>query len=401
MTRTTVLLLAAVVLLSSVPVAVTADSTQPVTLTISVVDRTGNPVADATVQATWDGGSTTETTRSNGKTLIDVPSGARVELNVTSDQYIRNTNYVIRHASSGDVQVTVAEKGSATVTATNNQGQTITDAHVRMWQDGTRVVDARTNAKGVYKTDAIEQGEYQLFVFKEGYLRNSTRLQVDGDVSQSLSIEQGSVTATFRVTDDHFESPRPLENASIDVKGVASGVQTLGNGENTLSVPVNDVYDVTVTKSGYQTATERLRVNEDATSLNVSIQRTPAISIDSLSDRIVVGENVSIDVTDEYGTPVANASVTVDGASVGETDADGALTFGIDTAGNHTVEATAGDLTDTATIEGIDPDAKQTTTQSQQTAGTTSGESNGSGPGFTPLVALAAVLLAAAMLARR
>src|SRR6056297_2767606 len=172
MTRTTALLLTVVVLLSGVPMTATAQTTQDVTLTISVVDRDGDPVAEAGVEATWDGGNATETTRSNGQALIDVPSGANVEIDVTSDEYIRNTDYDIESASAGDVEITVAEKGSATVEVTNEQGTPVQGAWVRLWQDGTRVVNERTDENGVHETDAIEQGEYHLFVFKEGYLRN-------------------------------------------------------------------------------------------------------------------------------------------------------------------------------------------------------------------------------------
>lgn len=401
MTRTIALLLTAVVLLSGVPMTAAAETTQQVTLTISVVDRNGDPVADATVEATWDGGNATETTRSNGKTLIDVPAGANVEIDVTSEAYIRNTDYEIESASAEEVEITVAEKGSATVEVTNKQGKPVADAWVRMWHDGTRVINERTNDNGVHQTKAIEQGEYQINVFKEGYLRNSTTLQVDGDVSDSLSIEQGSVTVTFSVTDGHFDPAKPLENASLDVKGVASGVQTLGNGENTLSVPVNSDYDVSISKQGYETAERRLSVDEEPTSLAVSIKRTPAISIDSLADRIVVGENVSIDVTDEYGTSVENASVTLDGETVGKTDADGKLAFTIDNEGEHTVQASADGLLATAKIEGVDPSAKNTDSETTATATNESEGSSGGGPGFTVVLALVGVLLAVGLLARR
>lgn len=403
MTHTKALFLTAVILLAGVPSAVAAQQTDDVTLTVTVVDTDGNTISGATVEATWDGGSATDTTRANGQALIDVPRGSTVAIDVANQEYIRNTDYVVENATEQSVNVSVAKKGTATVTVTGTQGEPISNAWVRLWQDRTRIVSERTNESGIHRTKPIEQGQYQLYVFKEGYLRNRTTLQVTGNVSDSLSIEQGSVTVTFRVTDDHFDPPAPVQNATLDVTGVAQGVKTLGNGESTLSVPVNDAYDVSVTKPGYQAVDRRLGVREAATSMNLTIQRTPAISIDSLADRVVVGENVSIHVSDEYETPVENATITLDGESVGQTDATGALIFRVEGPGTHTVRATADGLETTATIQAgeLATESPATSTTTDETTSTATETSTGFGPGFSPVVALLGVLLAVALLSRR
>ncbi|MFB6142958.1 MAG: hypothetical protein ABEJ30_06405 [Halorientalis sp.] len=91
MRRTLTLAVVAVTVLSLLPLA-TAGATQEMsTLEVVVVNEQGDPVAGATLAVSWDGGNTTETTRANGHALVDVPTGSDVEIDIRSDQYVRNT----------------------------------------------------------------------------------------------------------------------------------------------------------------------------------------------------------------------------------------------------------------------------------------------------------------------
>jgi hypothetical protein len=397
MRRTTVVCVAVVVAVAAVPMPTAAQS-ERVTLTVTVANQADERVGGATIRASWDGGNTTETTRSNGQALIDVPRGAEVELDVTSDQYVRNQPYVIESAEGQRVEIGVAQKGSATVTVFDADGDRLSNAVVRLWQSGTPVVNARTDENGMLETPTVEQGEYRLVVFREGYFRNRTDLQVDGDVSESMQIESGSVSVTFDVTDDRFDSPRPVQDARISIEGITSGLSTLQNGETSTTVPVNDNYDVTVTKENYTEASRTVRVDEQPKTVNFSINRAPELNITPSADRVVTGEPVSVRITNEYGNPISDVSVTFDGNTVGETDGQGRLTFTVEGEGEHTIAASHEGMSTEYTIQGFSGTTATATETS--TAAETTEPSNGFGPGFG-LPALLAAVLALALIARR
>jgi len=397
MQRTTVLCVVVFLAVAAVPLPAAAQSEQ-VTLTVTVVDGQGAPLGGASINASWDGGSVTETTRSNGQALIDVPRGATVSLDVSSDRYVRNEPFVVQSAEGQRVEVDVALKGSATVTVFDQAGDRVNNAVVRLWQDGQPIVNSRADEDGVLETKTIEQGDYQLVVFREGFYRNQTELTVDGQVSQSMRIESGSATVTFDVADDHFSPPRSVQDASIEVDGIGT-IQTLQNGEATIQVPVNDQYAVTVSKANYTSVSETVRVNEQPRTANFTINRAPSLSISPSNDRVVTGEPVEVRITNEYGTPVSNVSVSLDGDAVGRTNAQGRLSFVVENEGEHTIGATHNGNSAEYVIQGVRAATTRPGT-TVTTAATTTEPSSTFGPGFGPLVAVLA-LLAFALLAFR
>jgi|AntDeeMinimDraft_4_1070355.scaffolds.fasta_scaffold00333_2 PGF-CTERM protein len=393
-----VFLVAALCLSVGAPAVVAAQSN--VTLTVTVVDQDGDAVSGVDISATWDdGGPVDETTRSNGQALVDVPEGANVTLSVDDEDYVRNAPLEIQDAEAGDVEVQVAEAGSATVDVVDAQGS-VGNAKVQLYQGGDRIADARTGSDGSFTTRDIEQGDYEVRVWKEGYLRNSTDLTVDGDVTHEVRVSQDSRLLQVTVSDDHFSPPQAVANASVRVGGVGT-VSTLSNGEATVQVPVNARYDVTVTRDGYETNETSVRVREEAETANLTIQRTDAINLDVANQRVVSGESVRVTVTDEYGDAVSGADVAIDGDSAGQTNDDGELTLTVEGAGTHNLTATSGDLEATASVEGVGADGEEATATATATETATGTEtSDFSGPGFTVVGALVA-LLAVGLLARR
>ncbi|WP_459194770.1 PGF-CTERM sorting domain-containing protein [Halosimplex sp. J119] len=400
------LLLSLFVVAASFVGGVGASTGDSATLTVTVVDQSGNPLSDAQLSATWDGGSpVNRTTAGNGKAFLDVAEGADVTIRIDHPHYVRNKPYVVENASERDVTIEVAKEGQATVTVEDASGG-VGNAIVRMFHDGQPVVNARTTADGTLTTGGIEQGNYTLITFKEGYLRNRTTLTVDGQVSQSMAIERSSVLVSFSVTDDHFDPPQAVTDANVTIPGVAD-VTTQGTGSVTVSLPVNDAYDVTVTKPGYESVTRELTVRESETALNASIQREPAVVVQADSDRVVVGEPVRVTVTDEYGNPVPGASVSAGDSSVGETDENGEIRVPIESAGNVTISAESEGREDTVTVEGVQaggggdtPTATANATATPSTDSPTE-TSTGFGPGFGITGALVALLLGAIAARRR
>ncbi|WP_436906780.1 carboxypeptidase regulatory-like domain-containing protein [Halosimplex marinum] len=404
-TRAVTVVFAVFVASASFVGGVGAGSDDTVTLTVTVVDEGGDPLSDAALSATWDGGGpVNRTTAGNGKAFLTVAEGADVTIGVDHPNYVRNHPYVVENASEEDVTIEVARAGRATVTVEDSEGP-LGNAIVRLFHDGRPVVNERTTADGRYTTPDIERGNYTLVAFKEGYLRNRTTLTVDGRVGETTQIRQESVLVAFTVRDDHFDPPRAVRNANVTVPGVAD-VTTQGTGTVSVSVPVNDAYEVRITKPGYESVTERLRVRESGTSLNATIQRTPAISLRADNDRVVVGEPVRVTVTDEYGNPVPDASVSRADTAVGETDGDGVLSVPVESAGNVTISAEADGREAEVTVEGVQPagastpTATATATASPTASGTPTGTSSGFGPGPGVAGALVA-LVVGVLLARR
>lgn len=383
-----------------------------VTLTVTVVDQNGDPVSGVDVSATWDdgdGGPVNETTRSNGQALVDVPEGADVTLRIHDDEYVRNEPYVVEDASTREVTVPVSEAVVPTINVADSAGEPLADARVRLYRSGTFVTDQRTGDDGTVTTRPVEAGDYRVYVSKSGYVKNRSDVTFTSDGETTVQLSEGSVLLSFSVVDDHFDEPRPVRNASVAVDSVGT-VQTLSGGEATVSVPVNDQYTIAVTKDGYETERRTLRVRESDQSVDVAIQRTPRIALEPANRRVVVGETVRLTVTDEYGEPVPNATVSRDGESVGQTDASGVVTAEVPAAGQVNFTATSDSLSAEASVEGIDPDATDTPTETgtpsptatevQTTEGQPELPISDDGPGFTVLPALVGALLAV-LLARR
>jgi PGF-CTERM protein len=404
MNRVVRLVVAAVVILalSAAPAAATQSQT---TLTVSVVDGDDTAVGDATVTATWDGGERTATTASNGRAFVDVPEGADVTLEVDHENYTRNFPVVVEDATERDVTIRVSLKGEATVSVTDGEDEPLANATVQFRQNGRTVVEGDTDAEGRFESGTIERGTYTVRAVKPGYVRESITARVRAHSSHDLSLERGSVRLEVTAVDDHFDPPERLENAVVrvdDADGEVARVRASG-GTASLSVPVNTRYTVTVTKEEYLESSRSLTVRESDRSLEVATQRVPSLTVEPLSDRVVVGETTRLRVVNAYGEPVANVTVRKNGEAVGETDAAGELLATVDTAGENEFRAVGDDLeSDPVVVEGIVPSDEETATATAtETATETATDgTDGDGAGFGALAALAA-LAAALVVARR
>lgn len=383
-----VLTITLLVMLSAVaaPVAAQEDT---VTLTVSVVDGSGSPVGGAELDATWDGGSQTATTASNGKAFVDVPSGADVAIDIAHPEYVRNRPKQVRDASEEEVTVAVAPKAYLTVRTVTAAGDPIDARIVLRDASGGLVTSSESNDSGVFTSGAIEEGEYGVTAIKRGYYRNATDLTVAGETETRLALEQGSVTVRFNVRDDHFSPPQPVEGATVSVEGVGT-TKTLGNGETSVQAPVNSRLAVEVTKDAYANVEETVVIDESAKRVNVTVRRRPALNVSADNERVVVGERVRLTVTDQYGAPVSDATVSVDGENLGTTDEEGILSVTIESAGDHTIRATTGSVTSgPAVVRGIVPAGTDT---EQRATDEPNDSFPVSQPGFTPIVAILAVL---------
>lgn len=372
-----------------------AATQSQVTLTVSVVDQGDDPVGNANVTASWDGGERTRTTASNGRVFVDVPEGANVSLTVDHPEFVRNSPVVVNDASEQEVTIQVSRKGESTVTALDAEGEPLANATVEFHRNGSRVVAGKTGSDGTFSTGVVEQGEYFVSVVKPGYFRNTSNVQVSAETSHTFRLERGTVRLNVNVYDDHFENRRKLEGATVlvvDDDGVVANVRASG-GSVSVSVGVNTKYTIVVSLQGYLEEEREIFVREADRLVDVSTQRVPTLVLDPQNDRVVVGETTQITVLNAYNETVAGATVLQNGESVGETDANGELTVTIDSAGTHEFRATKGSVeSQKVTIQGFDPDATDEPTA-------TPSPTSGIGAGFG--VAVAIVSLAVISLLRR
>jgi len=225
------------VLAAGAPYAAGAATQEQVTLTVSVVNQSGYGVSGVTINATWDGGSTSETTASNGRAFVDVPRGADVELTIDDGRYVRNLPRAVEDASNQDVTIDVALPGQVAVTASDQDGR-VANATVELINSDNRLVDeGTTSAQGVFTTQEVERKSYILVLEKPGYLVNRTSIDMNSDsVRRSVEMRLESVQITFRVLDDHFDEPRPVGEATVRIPGVGTQ-NTTSDGSRSSSGP--------------------------------------------------------------------------------------------------------------------------------------------------------------------
>ena len=384
--------------------AVAQSGGETVTVTVAVRDRAGNAVADADLDVEWDGGSTTATTAGNGKAFVDVPAGAEVTVGVTHPRYVRNDPYVIDSAAEREVEVSVFRKSTARLEVSDDDGS-VADARVLIERGGLDVATGRTGPNGVFQSDVLQAGSYTVTVSKPGYYTRTKPLEIDGDITNRVALRRGSVTVGIRVADPHFDPARAVPNATVTVTDVATE-RTGRSGNVSVTAPVNTETTLRVTRDGYRAVERDLTVGETATNVSVGISRTPSITLESANERMVAGERVVLTATNAYGEPASAATVSLDGERVGTTDGEGEIRVPIDDPGDHTLSATKdGVRSNDVSVEAISADGGTDTADATPTASptdepTTTATSDSS-PGFTPLLALLAILLVAARFARR
>jgi len=391
-------LLTALLVLGAVAPAGTALGQEQTTLTVTVENPIGTPVQGAEVTASWDGGSETETTKSNGQALVDVPAGVRVEVSVSDDRFARNFPVVVDDADGQSVTVDLRPAGSAAVQVVNTDGEPIEGAAVVVQQNGREVTRVATDADGRASVDALEQGSYRLVGLKNGHYVNSTDLEVDGDAAGRVVLEEGSEQVQFRVFDGGTDERTRLTDVTLEVADRAT-IRTRDSNTASLGLPVNTGFPVTATKEGYVANETDVYVNEGGTTVTLLLRREPALNVSLTNDRVVAGESVRIDVVDEYGDPVEGATVSVDGQQVATTDDRGVATVPIEQTGQRELRVEDGEQSVSLTVEGV----REATTTAERTTTTVRGTpAGGIGlPGFTPLTAALALLALGGLLARR
>jgi PGF-CTERM protein len=383
-----------------------AQSGETITVTVAVRDSAGNPIGGADIDAEWDDGSTTATTASNGKAFVDVPEGAEVSITIEHPRYVRTSPYTISEASEREVEVEVFRKSSVRLEVSDEDGP-VEDAEVLIERGGLDITTGTTGPNGVYESDVIQAGEYQITVRKPGYYVRRKSLDVDGDVTNRVSMRAGSVSVDVTVVDPHFDSPRSVDGARVNLTGFATS-RTGPNGQTVLGTPVNVRTTLRVDKEGYRGKSRDVRVGESDMNVTVEMSREPSLTVEATNERVVAGERAPVSVTNAYGEPASGVTVTLDGEAVGTTGEDGEFAVPVNESGEHTIQATRdGVRSNEVGVEAIAPPSDATATAASPTpdgtatATTTPTETEAVTPGFTAAIATLALLSVAFLLRRR
>lgn len=398
--RTAVALTTLLVLAALSP-GVAAQQQEQTTLTVTVETAGGTPIQGAELTATWDGGESTAATAANGKTFVDVAAGARVELSVTGDTYARNFPVVVADADGQEVNIEMRRAGSVSFRVVNTEGQPLQDAGVILRQDGREFRRLGTDADGRTSLDDLERGTYDVVAIKNGHYVNTTTVRVGEGTSKRMILEAGTEQVTFEVFDAGTDEPTRLTDVTVTV-GDRATVRTADSNTASVGLPVNTGFPVAASKEGYVTNETDIYVGEGGETVRLLLTREPALNVTATNERVIAGENVRVDVVDEYGTPVSGATVSVGGQQVATTNDRGVATVPIEETGSRRITVATGDLSTTITVEGV---REATTTTPADATTTTAAEGTPSGgiplPGFTPVAAGLAVLVLGGLLALR
>lgn len=391
------LLAAGLVLAPAAAPLAAAQSGDRVTITAVVVTERETPIPGATVIATWDGGETRGTTAGNGRVFLDVPRGATVSFDVDHSEYARNDP--LRRTIGPDTDEVTVEVSPAvrfTYRVTGSDDEPIAGAQVRVLNDrGTEVVSGQTDADGRYATPRLAAADYTIRIERAGYFTVTRTESGTQSVTRPITLERGLVTLSVTVTDSRLGSP--VEGATVRAAGESG--ETGADGLVALDVPVNDDVRVAAERDGYADASTEVPVSESDRALNLTMTRTPNLTLSAVNDRVVVGESTVVEVRDAYDDPAANVTVLLDGEAVGETDDEGELAVAVESAGEHELRARRGNTRSApVVVEGVAVGEGGTTTAAPGTStGAVRTPSSGLAPGFGVAAALAALSLLAAL----
>ena len=247
--------------LAGVAVPATAQEAT-VTLTVSVVTPSGDPVPGAELDATWDGGSRRVTTAGNGEAFVDVPEGATVSFEATHPDYLHNEPLEGTDAGADEVPIKAFPKGRLAVDVEDANGP-LSDAQVIVRKRGALVDSGDTGTSGRYRSGDVEQGTHTVTVRKPGYFRNVSTVDVDGRITHDVAVERGSVTLHFNVSDSHFSPPEPIGGVSLSLESIGE-FNTLESGEQDVRVPVDTELSLTATEDGYEPNETAVVIEESA-----------------------------------------------------------------------------------------------------------------------------------------
>ncbi|MDZ7729951.1 MAG: carboxypeptidase regulatory-like domain-containing protein [Natrialbaceae archaeon] len=281
------------------------------TVTGTVLDNSGSPVEDVTIEA----GNTSTTTGAAGSYTLGVAFG---NYTVTAEKtgYDNDTATVTVNATTTPVTqnfTLVAQNGSISGTATDQDGTALGSVTVTIDSTGQ---SAMTDANGTYTLANVSPGTYNLTASLANYSdATATNVAVGPgedvtDVNVTLVAQNGSISGT--ITD--ADTGAAIDNASVTLE-TGQTATTGATGAYTITNVVPGTYNLTADHADYAPNTTSVTVGP-----NGSVTADLALSAQN--------GTVSGTITDaQTGAAIDNASVSLETGRTATTDATGAYTI--------------------------------------------------------------------------
>ena len=289
----------------------------------SVVDENGNALTNASI--TLSDGSTYET-NSEGKVIITDKEVGSYSATLTKDGYLsKNISFSVEKNATTKITATLEKE-----ITTGTLEIVVKDADGNVLANATVVVDDRTlitdeNGKVIFTE--LEAGDYQVDIFKDGYIDKTTQVPITAKATTTLTVtmEKEITTGIVNVVAKDADG-NVVENAKVEVSD-GKTTQTLytdATGCVSIELEAGD-YTITISKDDYEPIIAQIPVEAD----NV-------YTINATLTKEITAGNLEITVVDEDNNALENATVIIDGQSY-TTDANGKVVLSDLAAGEYQV----------------------------------------------------------------
>ncbi|OYT27507.1 MAG: hypothetical protein B6U97_01365 [Candidatus Altiarchaeales archaeon ex4484_96] len=185
-----------------------------------------------------------------------------------------------------------------------------------------------TNADGYVYFTLTETGSFSVVATKTDYEDSVIKhFEIKPRSDLDIDIKPDDALVGVKLTITISSKGNEVEDAEVKIKkpdgSFESTKRTSSDGEIEYTPQTVGVYEIEVTKSGYQKTTKKHTVLNE---FDVS-----------LSAQVLINEENTITVKDHRGNNVAEAIISVKGTKVAETDSSGKASFIIESAGTYTI----------------------------------------------------------------
>ncbi|WP_462281489.1 T9SS type A sorting domain-containing protein, partial [Salinivirga cyanobacteriivorans] len=243
-------------------VEIQLTQSMPYTVDFTVTDLEATPIEGATLTF----GGTDYTTDASGLVSVSAPFGSSVYTVAATGYQTLVGSVVVTESMQKTVELNPLHM--LTINVEDAAGTAIEGATVTI--DG---MDAQTtDASGVVTYEVID-GTYEATASMEGYVDNSTTVEVAGaDASGTITLT-GVYTVTFEVTEDEV----PVQNANIEINNTF--IATDVDGIATIDLDGGQSYPYTVIYSAYS---EGDTINNLSADTTITINFTGINSVNAL-----------------------------------------------------------------------------------------------------------------------
>ncbi len=273
-------------------------------LNVNLYDSdTLQPVTGATIALTADNVTQTKQTDAYGAATFGVISSTLYSYDISAPNYQPRSGTVNVMYDDQNVQFWLLSGNRYSFIVKDKDTQSpLADAQISI--DSVPV--GKTDSRGILIVPVTRGKLVTIEIEKDGYQTISESKTIsDTDALDTLSLTRVPVGAFVFVSD---ENNAPVGNAGVSINGTVVAT-TNQFGRATLQSLVAGSYQITVSKAGYTTTTQQIVVSKDTSDFSVIL---PYEKVD-----------LTIYVQDKDQKILSNATVLLDGATLGVTDAHG------------------------------------------------------------------------------